>query len=264
MRRFASLSAPALLLATIAGCGDVASPGYGGESLAVIHGLLDSQLPTPLPEVDIVIALPDASKGTETSAPFSTLVRLPVAATLPARFSASIFEPPPETAYLAPTPGAYPRLVGPRSTHALIMLARKGREVTTSERPKLDSALDDENEALLTLFDEYQLVYYEADGKLATEEADGTVTDVPGGNVTKGYHLMRWKLDTCAESFDEACIAANRQRGVPEGAAWQGCVTVRSGGETYEVPLDTEITLTVKDPTAPEPRPPLCTTPPPG
>lgn len=255
MRRFASLSAPALLLATVAGCGDVASPGYGGESLAVLHGHLDSQLPTPLPEVDIVIALPDASKGTLTSAPFSTLVRLPVAATLPARFSASIFDPPPETAYLPPTPGAYPRLVGPRYTHALIMLARKGQEVT---------ALDDEDESVLTLFDEYMLVYYETDGKLASEEADGTVTDIPGGAVTKGYHLMRWKIDTCAESFDEACIAENLERGTPAGWAWQTCVTLRKGGEPYEVPMDTEITLTVKDPSAPEPRPPLCTTPPPG
>jgi hypothetical protein len=263
MRRFASLSAPALLLATVAGCGDVASPGYGGESLAVIHGRLDSQLPTPLPEVDIVIALPDASKGTATSAPFSTFVRLPVAATLPARFSASIFEPPPETAYL-PLADGYPRLVGPRSTDALILLVRRDRELTTTMDPTLDTIVFDPNEAVLTLFDEYKLTYYEADGKLASEAADGTLTDIPGGQVTKGFHLMRWKTTTCAESFDEACIAANLQRGVPEGLAWQTCVTFRPGGDPYEVPLDTEISLTVRDPSGAEPRPPLCTTPPPG
>jgi hypothetical protein len=263
MRRLAFVSAPTILLATLAGCGDVASPQYDGEKLATFHGVLVSELARPLPEAEIVIGWPDASKSDGDLTPFASFVRLPVDATLPARFSASLFEPPPETAYV-PQPPGYPRLVGPRFTSAIILLARKGREVTSSGHLALDLALQDDKEAVLASFDNYLLTYFDRDGKLALQLEDGTISDLPGGEVTKGFHLMRQDRAECAVSFDEACIAQNIADGFPEATAWQGCADVRESGTAVEVPLETEITLTLKDPTVAPARPPLCTTPFPG
>jgi hypothetical protein len=259
MRRFASLATSALLLATLAGCGDVASPEYGGETLGVLRGTLVSELATPLPEVDIVIGWWNWNNGDETSTPFETFARLSVDAALPARFSASIFDPPPATAYRELPPGA----LGPRFATAGILLARKGREVRSSLHLPLELALADENMAVLTSFDDYHLAYFEADGKLAMQNEDGTITEVPGGDVTKGFQLARLTSVTCAESVDEACIAAQMADfGSPPGAAWQACTILRQENTTTLVPLDTEITLTLRSSVS-QPRPPLCTTPPP-
>jgi hypothetical protein len=263
MPRFAKLSTPALLLATLAGCGDVASPEYPGEELAVVRGILVSQATKPLPEAELVIGWPDWSKGDEISTAFSTFVRLPVAATLPARFSASIFEPPPETAYFEPPPGAA-RFVGPRFASARILLARKGREVTDTSYVPFNSPFANETDAVLAIFDEYMLTYYDRDGKLFLQTEDGTLYEQPGGPVTKGFHLMRQDVVRCAEpeSVTEDCIAENMERwGATREDAWWSCVNVRWEVWPVEVPLDTEITLTLPDYSVPEPHPPLCTTP---
>ena len=257
MRRIAPM-AP-ILLAIFAGCGDQASPDYQGEPLMTMRGVLVSQLAEPLPEADIVIAWPDWSKGDGVSAPYASFARLPLDATLPAHFSATIFEPPPETAY-APQPTTLPRLIGPRFASAVILLARRGKEVTSTSHEALNLALMDPNEAVLDQFDNYLLTYVESDGTLQFEQADGTVVDVQ--TVSKGYHLVRQDRVDCAISFDDACIAQNVAIGIPMDSAWQGCVSTSETITPVEVPLDTEITLTLEDPTVPPPRPPLCTTPP--
>jgi hypothetical protein len=262
MPRFAKLSAPALLLATLAGCGDVASPEYPGEVLAVVRGVLVSEVAKPLPEVDLVIAWPDWSKGDGTSTSANTFVRLPVDATLPARFSASIFDAPPETAYSVQPPG-YPRLVGPRFTSATFYLVRKGREVTSNAAPALDFALADQEQPVLALFDEYMLTYFEDDGKMSLLWEDGTLTDL-SWEETKGFHLMRQDRVWCTvpDSADEDCIADEVDFwGATREDAWWTCATKRQEVKAVEVPLDTEITLTLQDGSVTELRPPLCTTP---
>jgi hypothetical protein len=251
----------AILLALPAGCGDQASSDYQGEPLMTMHGILVSELAQPLPAADIVIGWPDWSKGDGMSAPTASFARLPVSATLPARFSATIFEPPPETAY-APAPTTPPRLVGPRYASAVILLARQGKEVTSTAHLPLDLALKDPNEAVLATFDQYLLTYVESTGTFRYENADGTIIDGP--QVTKGYHLSRQDRVVCAISYDDACIAQNIALGFPADTAWQGCVATSETVTPVEVPLDTEITLTVGDPATPAQRPPLCDTPPAG
>jgi hypothetical protein len=267
MRRTASvISSPLvssslvpLLLALSASCGDVAPPPYGGESLLTFKGVLVSQVAKPLPEVDIVIGWPDTSKGEATWAPITTFVRLPIEATLPARFSASILEPPPATAFQAQTPPAtFPRLVGPRMTMATILLARKGLEVTTAGGPALDFALLDPNEPVLATLDDYALTYVETDGDLAVESADGTTVTI--AHLTAGYHLARQDRSECASSYDETCIAANVALGLPPDIAWQGCGEIVQTIDAVDVPAGTEIALTLKDPNLPRQRPPLCGT----
>src|SRR5262249_52116550 len=126
----------------------------------------------------------------------------------------------------------------------------------------LDLALRDPNEAVLASFDNYILTYVESDGTFRFEQEDGTILDGP--SVTKGYHLGRVDSVVCATAYDDACIAQNVALGIPEDSAWQGCVSTTQSSTTVEVPLDTEITLTIDDPTVPAQKPPLCDTPPAG
>jgi hypothetical protein len=257
MRRIAPITT--ILLAISAGCGDQASPEYKGEPLMTFQGVLVSRYAEPLPASDIVIAWPDWSKGDGTSAPYASFARLPVDATLPARFSGTIFDPPPETAY-APVPKAPPRLIGPRYSSAVILLARQGKEVTSTSHLALDFALRDPNEAVLATFDNYILTYVESDGTFKFEQEDGTIIDGP--QVTKGYHLGRVDSVVCATAYDDACIAMNISFGIPADSAWEGCVSTTQSSTTVEVPLDTEMTLTIEDPTVPPQKPPLCDMPP--
>src|SRR6187431_551247 len=126
MRRFTPLAT--VLLGLSAGCGDQASPDYKGDPLVTLRGVLVSDLAQPLPEVDLVLAWPDWPKQTA-SLDVRTFHRLPVMASLPAHFSADIFEPPPESAY-SPSYVDGDAVVSIRATVAAIMLARKGMEVT--------------------------------------------------------------------------------------------------------------------------------------
>jgi hypothetical protein len=154
--------------------------------------------------------------------------------------------------------------VGPRFTSATIYLVRKGREVTSNAAPALDLALANPQEAILALFDEYMLTYYEADGKMALQWENGTLTELPDGEVTKGFHLMRQDRVTCVEpdSANESCIATEMEFfGATREDAWWTCATTRQEVKAVEVPLETEITLTLRDGSVTELRPPLCTTP---
>jgi len=255
--------APAIttsFLAILAGCGTQAPPDYQGEPLATVHGILTSHLDQPLPESELVMAWADWSKGEgDGEAAFtnvSTFVRLPVAATLPARFSTVLLDPPPTTAY-PPRPDAPPRLLGPRFTDATILLVRKGAAVTSTVTKPLDLALRDPQQAVLAVFHPYYLEYVESSGPVRFEQEDGTI--LMGPELTKGYHLYREDSVSCATSFDEACIARAMANGTPAEWAWEGCATIEQEGIPVEIPLDTEITLDLNDTSDVHPaRPPLC------
>jgi hypothetical protein len=265
MRRCISISL--IFLALSAGCGDQTTPDYEGEPLMTLRGVLVSEYPQPLPASDIVVSWPDWSKAETdgagvTSTGFSTFVRLPVDATLPARFSATIFTPPPETAYTPPRT-EFPRLIGPRFTMATFLLARAGKEIKNEGVPALDIAIADPNQTVLAFFDEYVLTYVESDGVLQAQLEDGSI--VGAQPLKKGFSLSRQERTVCALSYDQACIDQNISVfGIPEESAWQGCVTSTEMVKGVELPPDSEITLTLKDPQAPRTKPPLCETPPAG
>jgi hypothetical protein len=194
------------VLALHAGCGEQADPSYQGEPLAVIKGTLTSSQPT-LPDADLVLGWPDQTKSDGASTPFATFVRVEVAATLPAHFTAEIFQPPPATAYIVQPPGG-DRLVGPRFASALILLTRRGATVT-------DTSVDAVNRAsspVLASFTDYMLTYYESDGDLGiAPEAGGPVVTV--AHVTKGFHLVHNVTTECTRGVDEDCLARAMQFG---------------------------------------------------
>jgi hypothetical protein len=265
MRRIAPITT--ILLAVSAGCGDQAPPDYQGEPLATLHGVLLSELAEPLPEADIVMAWADWTKALTvdglTSTAYWTFIRLPLEATLPARFTASVLAPPPETAY-APPRTELPRLLGPRTTSAYFLLARRGKDVTNGGHKALWLALLDPNEPILTDLDGWGLGYAESDGVLQYQMEDGTIIDGPA--VTKGFHLFRIDSVECRlDDTDEACVADKISSGWDEESARRQCTTIMYTSTNVEVPLDTEMTFTVKSDgpdLPPRPLPPLCESPP--
>jgi hypothetical protein len=194
------------VLALHAGCGEQADPSYQGEPLAVLKGTLTSDQ-TSLPAADLVLGWPDYTKTVADATPFATFVRVEVAATLPARFSAEIFQPPPETAYFVP-PTDGDRLVGPRFATAIIMLAKRGATV-------VDTSVNLVNRAdgpVLATFPEYMLTYYESDGDLGIQPADGSPV-VKVGHVTKGFELVHNVTTECSNGIDQACLDRAREFG---------------------------------------------------
>jgi len=186
---------------------------------------------------------------------------LPIETTLPARFTATIVEPPPESAYPPPS-NDVPRLIGPRYTSATFLLTRKGKEATSTSYPFLEAALADPNQAVLTAFNGWALNYFESDGAFSVLQEDGsTVGSYP---VKKGFQLTRIEPVECRIGDpDPACVADNMTVGWPQDVAERMCVTIVSTSNNTDVPLDTEIDLTLEAPdTGPQPLPPVCKDPP--
>jgi hypothetical protein len=232
----------ALLTSLAAGCGAQAGPDYEGQPLAVLRGTLTSAVPN-LPPADLVLAWPDETKGDGVAVPFASFSRVRVDAQLPATFEATVFEPPPETAYHA-QPATGPALVGPRFTSAIILLAKRDANVTTTEvLPGSD--------VLATFTDDYLLTYYDGSGDLSLRAQDGTLTKVD--TVTKGFHLMKATHVTCSKGVDQACLDAAKN---PDGTIFDfdryRCSMPFETTTTKEVPL-TSMDLEVKPLDAPLP-----------
>jgi hypothetical protein len=235
------------LLALAAGCGEQADPSYQGEPLAVIEGTLTSS-EASLPPADLVLGWPDQTKSDGTSTPFATFVRVEVAATLPARFSAQIFQPPPETAYLIQPPGG-DRLVGPRFASALILLAKRGATVTDASVNLVDRAAW----PVLASFNDYMLTYYESDGDLGVQPAAGGSVSVLE-HVTKGFHLFHNVTTECSMGIDEDCLKTAMEfgNGTLTDEDRYFCTMKSSTIKTTEVPFDSvELNVPASDPPPP-------------
>ena len=136
--------------------------------------------------------------------------------------------------------------------------------MTTTAYRGLETALSDPNEPLVAVFHKFMLTYFETDGWIAWRHPDGTIQYF-GGPYTKGFHLSYHDTYFCVNGpVDEACIAQQLALGYTEEGALWGCANKTVTQIDAWVPLDSEITLTVEDPSAQSPPLPFCTMPPPA
>ncbi|HEY4186627.1 MAG TPA: hypothetical protein VGP07_16235 [Polyangia bacterium] len=228
-----------------AACGAQATPDYQGEPLLVLTGMLESEVPGPLPEADLVLAWPDFSKGVDGTTSYSTtFARIEVAAQLPARFSAQIFQPPPEGAYEpSPNPAGWTQL-GPRSTAAQFVIAKRGVTITDAS---INWVNLDENQ-VLPQANQYFLVYYDSDGDMGLRGPDGTV--YLGDHVTKGFHLGLVNETRCSMGPDQACLDFLMMFETITDEDRANCTTAGETSATVEIPLDTPLDLVVAGPPA--------------
>jgi hypothetical protein len=233
------------LVAGLAGCGSVASPDYNGEPLAEFHGYVAWQRPDPMPTVDLMFFWPDMThvqtiNGVKTTQ-YSTAVRMPLDADAPAHFDFKVFAPPPDTAFYAPDTEFW----GAGITDTVAALVTRGATPTSLGDPSVVATLAD-----------YMIGY-------ADRDADKTLSPPDGGQATtihirKGYNLSRQDMIWCADGYDQACIEREVAVGWPQDVAQSHClINAQEQTRPVEVPLDTELAFTVKDPHAPFQPPPV-------
>lgn len=254
MRRSALLDLSPLLLPLcfiVPACGDVAPADYKGEPLFTITGTLYSELPDPLPAADLMLAWPDGPNGG-----LETIQRIELAPTFPASFSAEIFQPPPDSAFMPVGATGYTTL-GPRVALGGFFLAKHAVPVTSSE---MDTS---GNGPVLANFDDYGLVYYDSTGEIRVQDDQGNV--YYSQQVTEGFHLMHWEQTTCQLGADPQCLADAQQLHdfLNDGPLTHDdiarCTGTMTNPTTEEVPLTAPITLTVKASGTPDPTTlPLC------
>ncbi len=235
------------VLALNAGCDAQADPSYQGEPLAVLKGTLTSSRAS-LPAADLMLGWPDYTKTVDNATPFASFVRVQVAATLPARFSAEIFQPPPETAYFVPPPDG-DRLVGPRFATAIILLAKRDATVADASVNLVDPAAG----PVLATFNEYMLTYYDSDGDLGFQPAAGGPV-VKVAHVHKGFQLIHNVTTECSNGIDQACLDRAQQFGNGTLTDFDRyfCTMRTSESKSTEVPFDS-IELNVPAAAAPLP-----------
>jgi|GEM_PF-5980686 len=226
-----------------AGCGEQDAPDYLGETLGVLQGTLESDLPQPPPAADLMLSWPDYSTATDGVVPLSTFQRIELAPTFPAQFSAQLIQPPPDSAYTPPDPDAWVASVGPRTAIARIMLVKHGESVA-ADAPALSP---DYTGPVLANFDNYLLFYAETTGWEGIKDDDGTVH--PVYLLARGYHLWRQDRTYCSLGVDQACLdkAGTARNGPPTAWDVYQCSNVTQASVNYvEVPIATPITLTVE------------------
>jgi hypothetical protein len=239
--RHVSISLSVLVGAVLAlpACGEQASPGYAGQTLATIEGTLTVHRTGTLPEADIIVAWPDFSQGTTdgqvASTAVYTSVRQPVSATLPAGFRLNLVEPPPATAF-APLP---PGWSGPRLTLGQILIVKRGAT------PKSITSLDP---AILQIVDDYLINYVEGTGNLTGPDGHGGTASIP---LTKGFTLARQKITFCSSAVDSQCADAYRAQLSAMAVDWVCGTTRDEQTKAVDVPFSTPISIEITDPSAP-------------
>jgi len=218
-------------------CDAQAPPTYQGEPLVSLQGTLSSQSTDPLPEADLLLGwLSSDARPT----PFQ---KVQVSVQLPSRFTAELFQPPPESAYAAhPYSDGYTAL-GPRTATAEFVLARHGVTVTDPSINWVDPSANQ----VLGYLDHYFLVYYETDGYPGVRDPDGI--EHLGPYTTKGYHLGRTDTTECTTGLDQTCVDTLQMAfGTLTEGQRQSCYSERSFTTSVEVPLNTPIDLVIPGP----------------
>jgi hypothetical protein len=230
MRRFTCAT---LLLLGLPACGAQVPPDYRGEPLATLHGNIVSQLKGGVPDSDVALLWPDWSKGDASGTYHTTAVRVPVQTELPARFTLTLFEPPPESAY----PPHQKDFWGTRFSSATIALVKRGVNA--------DDALLCCDGKVLAYIDNYLFTYAEGNGKHDLATPDGGTESL---TIEQGWSLVRQDVTHCADGFDQACIDQRLAAGDSEAFAKERCaINPKSITHPVRVPLDTELTLTVRE-----------------
>lgn len=218
-------------------CDAQVPPGYQGEPLVTLQGTLSSQSTDPLPAADLLLG------WLSSDARITPFQEVQVSVQLPSRFTALIFQPPPESAYPAhPYSDGYTQL-GSRVAAAQFVLAKHGVTVTDPSINWVDPSVNQ----VLGYLDHYTLFYFESDGYPGVRDPEGK--EHLGPYMTKGYHLQRNDTTDCTTGAAQTCID-NLQMllGTLTDADRQSCYSAQSSTTPVEVPLNTPIDLVIPGP----------------
>jgi hypothetical protein len=220
---------------SLVACGGESSTAEDGESGPLnLHGHVVAEEDYILPNAEVLLVWHDFSASGQGPS-FLTTARGLVEAQSPRSFTLTVPGPPSDAVYWPDVERDW----GVRYGTAKFILVEPGAQVR-----QLGDA------GILASTHNYVLAYAQAEGEARIGAVDG------GGGVTvpKGFSLVRQDTVRCADGYDQSCIDSKVALGSSLAWAKSGCgINPMAITHPVDVPTDTELVLTVRDPNAPPP-----------